>query len=187
MAIDRVEVALAQREVVDEAFGRELTGDPGAVVDREATRRELVHAHAVANDQVAAELFTDSADDLAGEAQAVLEAAAVGVASLIAERGDELLDQMALRAVDFHAVDAAVNGVACRADEAGDDVPDLGRRHLGRHAATVGTRDGRGRPHRRHQAAEVLPATVVELRDDQPALGVDAVAATTQSGDAAGN
>src|SRR5206468_5060820 len=61
-------------------------------------------------DEFAPDLLADAGDDLARKAQPVLEAAAVGVSALVAERRDELLDQMTLGAVDLHAVDAAVAG-----------------------------------------------------------------------------
>src|SRR5207245_10313486 len=107
---------LGQRQIVGEAVGGELAGDPRAVVDREAARRELVRAHPVADDEVAPDLLADAGDDLARKAQPVLEAAAVGVAALVAERRDELLDHMALGTADLPAVAATVPGVARRAE-----------------------------------------------------------------------
>src|SRR5262249_61265011 len=60
MAVDGVEVALAQRQIIDEAVGGELAGDPRAVVDREAARRELVRPHAVADDEAPHALLPDA-------------------------------------------------------------------------------------------------------------------------------
>ena len=60
-----------------------------------ATLGEFLDPHAVAEDRPGPDAVAHALDDLARKAQPVLEAAAVGVAALVAERRDELLDQIA--------------------------------------------------------------------------------------------
>ena len=104
------------------------------------------------------------------EAHAVLERAAVGVVAVVAARREELVDQVAVAAVDLDAVEAAGRGVARAAREVVDQLADLldlerlGRLVVVRHVAR--------RPGRQPRPGAVVDAAVVrELEERERAAG----------------
>lgn len=115
----------------------------------------------------------DSVDDLEREAHTVFQRAAVLVRALVGERGHELVDQVAVRTVDLHAVKAALLRSRGGFAERGDELVDLLH---GQSARDIG--DGGLFERRRGDGVCVvslegaLTAGVVELRAHQTAGGV---------------
>ena len=109
--LDRVEVALAQREVIDQPVGGELASDALGVLDREAARRELVDAEPVPDHEAGPRGGANSSQDLERKPEPVLEAPAPLVGAAIAERRDELLDQVPLRTMHLDAIHAGLDAV----------------------------------------------------------------------------
>ena len=84
--------------------------------------------------------------DLAGKAQAVLEAAAVLVGTVVEERDRELINEVALvDGVDLDAVEAGALRVEGTLAEAGYDSVDLVHRERSAHLVDPAVRDGRCR------------------------------------------
>ena len=65
----------------------------------------------------------DRVDDLEREARAVLDRAAIGIRALVGAVAQELVDQVAVGAVDFDAVEAGALGVVGGVRIVGDDLP----------------------------------------------------------------
>ena len=115
---------------------------------------------------------------LDGEARAIGQAAAVLVVPLVAAFPEELVDQVAVGAVDLHPVHADRLGVAGGLGEGGDDVLDVGLAHaVDQHLAVLGLlhRAVAGHAGVRLHAQAPNAADVPELRNDAPALGMHRV------------
>src|SRR5882762_10734344 len=69
---------------------------------------------------VRADLPGNRADDLDGEAGAVRDGAAIFVAARVGARGEELLDEIGVRAVKLDTIGASIDGGARRMAEVGD-------------------------------------------------------------------
>ena len=126
------------------SFSRELPGGLERLLDSQAAFGELLDAQAIADDGAATETPPNALDDLARKRQAFLEAATVFVVSPIGERRHELLDQMALRAVDLDAVHAGLDAVHRAHDEGLDHLAHFARRERMRNAAAARTGNCRG-------------------------------------------
>ena len=63
--------------------------------------------------------------DLAQEAQAVLQRATVSIIALVGMCGDELVDQITVGCVNFHAIETGVDGIACRLGVLPDQIADF--------------------------------------------------------------
>ena len=121
----------------------------------------------------------DRGRDFDREAVAVLERAAVSIAALVRSGIQELLDQIAVRAVELDAVEACFHPVLRRRDELRDHARDLARRKgarrrerleprlIGPHLAGRGDRRGRDGLRARGQVVIMSdPARVHELKKD---------------------
>lgn len=112
---------------------------------------------------------------LDGEARAIGQAAAVLVVPLVAAFPEELVDQVAVGAVDLHPIHADRLGVAGGLGEGGDDLLDVGLAHaVDQHLAVLGLlhRAVAGHAGVRLHAQAPNAADVPELRNDAPALGM---------------
>jgi len=94
-------------DVVDPAVGLEVPGDAHGVLDVQPTGDEVAQADAYTDDEVRPDASADLLDHLARETKAVLERAAVLVGSLVVERREELMQEVAVRNVHLGAVEAA--------------------------------------------------------------------------------
>ena len=120
-------------------------------------------------------------EHLDAEAHAVLERAAVGVGPLVAARREELVDQVAVGAVDLDAVEAAGRRVARAAREVGDQLADL--LDLERLRRLVVVRDRARRPGGQPRPGAVVDAAVVgELEERERAGGPHRAASAARSG-----
>jgi hypothetical protein len=134
-------------------------------------------------DPLGADGLGDRGDDLHDEAGAVLRRAAVLIGAPVGRRGEELVEQVAVGAVDLHAVRSRRDGPAGRGDEVLQGCPELCGGHRLRHGvgllALLGERlavDG-DRAWSKDAAAAVdvgvgAAAGVHDLQDDAAALGV---------------
>ncbi len=123
------------------------------------------------------DLGADGGDDLGGEAGAGLEVAAVGVGAAVGGRPEELVDEVAVGAVELDAVETEALGGGRRGGERLDDGVDVLQRHLPARArgavqSQSGGADGGGVGVGRF-AGVADHADVLELRHDQPARRVD--------------
>jgi hypothetical protein len=69
---------------------------------------------------VRADLPGNRADDLDGEAGAVRDGAAIFIAARVGARGEELLDEIGVRAVNLDTIGASIDSGARRTAEVGD-------------------------------------------------------------------
>ena len=76
--------------------------------------------------QVLGPCGADGADDFEGEADAIVEAAAVFVGAVVGEGREELVEQVAVGGVDFDEVEAGGEGAMGGGNEVGDDFVDAG-------------------------------------------------------------
>jgi hypothetical protein len=161
-AVQRVHTGLLEHLGHDDRL-RQLNAALDVVAGVEAEQDRVVRADGGA----------DGVDDLEREAHTVFQRAAVLVRALVGERGHELVDQVAVRTVDLHAVKAALlrsrGGFAERGDEPVDLLHGQSTRDVG---------DGGLFERRRGDGVRVvslegaLTAGVVELRAHQTAGGV---------------
>ena len=184
MGIDGVEVALRQRDVVDQPLGDELPNQPHAHVEGPAAIGELIKTEPNADCEIGRRRSADAAEDFPGEANSVVPAAAPAVAALVRERRHELLQQMPLRAMHFDPVEARLRHVLAGHDGVLDEVCDFVAGHGARHTARART-GNRGRPDRlgQNRGAVVLASAVIDLTDHQRAGGVHGFGPARQTGD----
>ncbi len=103
-------------------------GGGGAVVGAVDERHE-VNGAVAHRDAQAGSLGPDAGNDLAQEARAVLEAAAVGTGAV--DGAQELVAQVAVTVLDVDEVEACLLGEHRGPHEVGDDLLDLGVAHHG--------------------------------------------------------
>ena len=184
MGVDGVEVALRQRNVVDQPLDDELPDQPHAHVEGPAAIGELIKTEPNADRKVGRRRRTDAAEDFPGEANSVVPGAAPAVAALVRKRRHELLQQMPLRAMHFDAVEARLRHVLAGHDGMLDEVCDFVAGHGARHTARART-GNRGRSDRlgQNRGAVVLAAAVIDLTDHERAGGMHGFGPARQTGD----
>ena len=171
---------------VDDAQGIELIDDIVELRLRVAARDTVGGRYGRNADAGAlgTDLLDDRSRDLQHQAGAVLDRSAIGVGADIGAVLGELVEQIAVGAVDFDAIEAGRNGVRGRLPEIVHDPRKLvelqraGLRHVDE--AVVDERLGRGPDRRgRHGRGAVLlqvdmrdAADMPELQEDPAALGV---------------
>ena len=171
--------AAADVEVID--VGLQVLGDLDAGVLVVAALDEVVAVNARADNEVRADGLADALQYAHHEAAAVLHAPAVLIRALVGVGAHELLEQVAVRAVDLDAVGAGEPGVHRGLDEEADEAVDVLDGHLagqdgvaaddaveldtGGHGLPAAV-EGRGR----------LAAAVMELDEDLGAVAVYRVA-----------
>ena len=111
-----------------------------------------------------------------------LTAPAVG--ALVGKRRRELLEQVALRAMHFDAVQSGLRHVLAGHHRVLDEIFDLLARHGARHAARARARNRRGPDQARgDRRAVVLTSAVIDLSDQQRAGRVHGLRPARQAGD----
>ena len=175
--LDRLEdVVVAGRgdvDVVDAAVGLERLRGLDRVLDVERAGDEVGQADAHADDPVVPGAAPHLLDHLAGEAEPVLERAAVLVLALVVERRQELVQQVAVRDVHLGAVEAAFTGELGRVSPPVHDLADVLELHGLRGLAVRGRLHGRGAPEDAvvvGRVARGVEAEVVELGEDDRAV-----------------
>ena len=139
----------------------------------------------------------DGARHLDCEAGPVLGRAAVAVGAVVRRRREELLQQVAVRAVDLHRVEAGLNRTAGRVGELAHDVADLLLAQLMRHGGVdLAFGDAHGLRCRHRAGAHDAPGArdlgvgdapaVHDLQGDRPALGVHGIGDAAPPGDVLG-
>src|SRR5262249_34833236 len=103
----QAEIALAVSEVIDGAGTGERRRDARRLVRVDAARDALVARHLHADDEIAPAARADRGGPLAQEADAVRERTAVAVGAPVRPRGEDLRQQVAVRAVQLDAAEAA--------------------------------------------------------------------------------
>ena len=96
---------------VHAVVGHDL-GDADGLFHVDAAGHEFFHAVAEKDGEIGADLFSDGAQDFEREAHPVFKAAAVGILAEVGERRHELVDEVAVRPVDFHGVEPGFHGAA---------------------------------------------------------------------------
>ena len=127
-------------------------------------------------------------DDFEQEPGAVLFRPAIGIGALVGSVLQELLDQVAIRALQLHSIKSSLDRVQRGLTERADNDRNFrglqGARNLGRHLLKVFGqcrncgRNGRGRDGRasiRHERRVRVPSIVRDLHDDPAAAGVDGI------------
>ena len=115
----------AHRDVEEVDVWLELAGDGLGLEVVDAPLDELVAGDADADGEPGADLGPDGVQDLAGEADPVLEGAAVVVVADVGGRRHERAEQVAVGRVEFDAVEAALLRPVERPRRSGHEVGDL--------------------------------------------------------------
>ena len=164
----------AHVQEVDETVLLEPGGDLGGVVRSQtgAVALLLVADQPEPDGDAIADRGPHRRQHLDAEAHSVVEVAAVLVGAAVALRRQELVDQVAVGAVDLDAVESAGGGVGGRLREVLDDLGDLVALERLRRLVVVG--DCGRRPHRQLRQRPVVDAAVVsELEERERAVLVD--------------
>ncbi len=132
---------------------------------------ETLRRNADAEREVRAAAGADAVDDLEDEPAAVLERAAVTVVAPVVRAAQELAQDVAVRAVQFDAVEAGALGADRRGDEVLAQLFDLGQRQRPRARLGVVRRADRLRA---DQVLRRAHAGVVQLHVRDAAGGLDA-------------
>jgi hypothetical protein len=176
---ERVRAPSDDREEVHEPRGRQAAGDLRHIARGEAARRHLVARDPGAHHPIAPDLPPDLPEHLEAEAQAVVEASAVFVRTLVEERRPELVHEVVVGKGQLHAVQAALAAAARRIAERPHQHGDLFGLDLVRHLAVDFLGNLRGRqqhvpalhvglgppPHVRELAHDAAVVPVHGLRD----------------------
>ncbi len=144
-------------------------------------------------DPVHADFVADGGQHLGHEAQSAVDRSAVGIGAEVGAVAQELVDQIAVRAVDLDAVEPGDDGVARGPGVIGDDPPDVvvaGRARFDIRllafvrVGEIGRASGRRR-HGLHPADARMdhPAHVPQLGDDAPTLAVNGLGRELPAGD----
>jgi len=177
LVAQRLRVGAADHPVIGDAERVQPPRDLQQLLAREAALDEMVAAVPQADDEVAAHRVAECAQHLGGQAQAVLEAAAVLVGARVGERRDEVLEQVAAVERDVGAVVAALLEPHGRRRPRVDHLADLGPGHDVGPLAVPFLPRVRGRPQRRAGVPRVAAAAAVrDLRQAERAVTVDRVA-----------
>ena len=109
---------------VAQALFVQLSGEIGKGLSGIGVRHRMrrhVRGDAIA-DSVAAPYLDDGFRDLKRQTGPVLKAAAVLIGSFVGSTPQELIQQVAVSAMDFYTIEADGSGVLCRLPELPDDV-----------------------------------------------------------------
>lgn len=152
--------------------GLDGLGEGDHLVEGGAAGHQVQHGQPVDEDEVLADGLAHPADDLDGEAHAVLVRAAPAVGAVVGAGGDELVDEVALGAHDLDAVVSGLAGEAGGAHVVVDGALDLGVGQFARHV-----RADRGLERARGDQVGVVgvAAEVQDLQGDAAALAVHGV------------
>ena len=112
---------------------------------------------------------------------AILQRAAVLVGALVGPRRQDLRDQIAVRAVQLHAAEAAALEPPRDRDIFFDHLPQLVGRHDMRHGPAIGVRLVRDALRRPHRAPKLLTPRVPELRDETCARALNRLRGTLET------
>ncbi len=152
------------------ARGLDGLGQRDHFLQRGAALHQVQHGQPVDDDEVPPQALARAPHDLHRKAHAARVAAAPFVIAVVGARSDELVDQIALRAHDLHAVVARMAGQGCAAHEVLDGLLHLVARQRMRHEGV----DGRLQRAGRHQPGLVgIAAEVQDLHGDLAALGMN--------------
>ena len=153
-------------------------GDAGAVRSRDAAGHMVFVGQPHAHGELAAVHHpAHCGDDLAQEAQPILERAAVAVGALVQGGGQELVQQVAAGSVDVHSVEARIPAAAGGVREVRHHVVDHGLGHGNGHHPRHWVGHGACRPVLRHPGlGRIAGAGMVELQEQLHAGGADAAA-----------
>ena len=144
-----------------------VLGNPGLV-------EEFLDGDAAAKRKACGTALANACDDLGDDAQAVLKAATILVCSLVGVGREELLQQVAMRAVKLDTIEARALGTNCAFDKLLDYMLDLFRRECAGLRLRLLARNRRRRDNRLSAEKDIgcLPAWVMQL---QECLGTMAV------------
>ena len=159
----RAEVALAVGEVVDDAQACQMARDALGLLGIDTSGDALVGRHLEPGDETAAATCANALGDLAHEAHASFESAAIAVLPGIGPGREKLSDQIAVRAVQLDAGEsAALESLGHRHEGVHQPLDVARRQHVGHGPAQ---RVGLIRhPHRRSRGMpQLLPAGMPEL------------------------
>ena len=129
------ELPPGERDGVEGAVGLEQPGHLDAVLEPQAPRHAVGHVELGRHRGPLAYGVAHGADDLAGEAGPVLDAASPLVAAPVELRAQERAQQVVVAQVDLDAVEAGVDHGLRRAPVVGGDAGDLGLGDLAAHGA----------------------------------------------------
>ena len=149
-----------------------------ALLDLQSARHELDCRNAVPDREILADHLAKSGQDLEREPRAILQRAAVLVRPSVGVRGQELADEVAVRAVDVNHVDPGLETAPRRLHKSVDDDLDVLMGHRARHGARIDERarhdGGRDRLALTGRARR-LASAVIELHRELGPVLVDGV------------
>ena len=146
---------------------------------------EIGSVHTNGDREVSAAGKANTHDNFCGETHAVEEVAAIFVRAVIGVGRHKLIDQIAVRSVDFHAVEPGGLGNDGALDEALDHGLDFRRRHFLWHNAHGLAHHGRGANDRIavQRDWESLIAGVMQLHEHLGAICMNTIHHTGKTGD----
>ena len=163
--------ALGESHVADRATGGQPGGEGDRSVQGDAVGIAVFGRQLEAHDEPRAAGAADGLHELTDEAGAALPGAAVRVLAPVRSGRQELVEQVAVPAGQFHPAEAAALKTVRRHREVFRELVDLVHAHLARHGPAQVVRQRRGRPGREMLAGHVTgTAGVLDLRHQPRAM-----------------
>ena len=157
-----------------------VLGNPGLV-------EEFLDGDAAAKRKACGTVLANACDDLGDDAKAVLKAATILVCSLVGVGREELLQQVAMRAVQLDTIEARALGTNCAFDKLLDYMLDLFRRERAGLRLRLLARNRRRRDNRLSAEKDIgcLPAWVMQLQECLGTMAVNCLSKTRELRDVA--
>ncbi len=139
MGFNGIEITLTQGNVINAARTRKFPRYFNRVLNLKAALAEFLRAEPHSEQRLVPEFSANAVNHFSYKSQPAFKTAAVRILAPIAERRKKLLHQVALRAVNLHAIETRFNTVHGRLNEPVDQQGDFIAGQFMRHTSAART------------------------------------------------